>query len=652
MPHRCMPPTLILTLLALLGCVPAAPAHDPVNPAVAADVRPAEIPTRAEFDQMLRKQHPRLLMTRASLASLLDRVDQEPLDDWALRAKRHSESLMAVAPVEYDIYDGVRLLRISREAVKRVHLLVMAHHLSGRQVRYRDRLWDEIEAITSFPDWNPSHFLDTAEMTHAVAIAYDWLYDDWSVSQRARMREAIIEKGLKPGLAAHRPAEGKPAWWTTTTNNWNPVCHAGLTLGALAIADDEPDLAYDVLTLALTSVPISMAEYAPDGGWIEGPGYWGYATRYAVLLVAALETALGSDCGLADAPGFRQTGDFPIHMTGPTGRYANFGDGGDSPTPAPELFWLGRLSGNPLYTSYQLERARGTTRDMLWYSDTVDSDGLSAQPRDRLFKRINVATMRSGWLDPQALFVAVKGGDNDASHAQLDLGTFVIDALGQRWATDFGGDDYNLPGYFSDDKRWTYFRLRAEGHNTLVLNPGLDGGQDPAATAAIVGFHTEEGEARAIVDLAAAYGDRVKRCQRGVALYDNRRRVLIQDEIEAGRKPVDLVWSFHTHAAIEIDDDGRGATLAIDDHRARVTIVAPADAAFSVRPVGAMPTSPQPRGEESNEGVRTLMIAIDDCSTTTLAVVFTPVIGDEVQAPDDAVTPLASWRTGRVAPSE
>ena len=26
-----------------------------------------------------------------------------------------------------------------------------------------------------FPDWNPKEFLDTAEMTHAVAIGYDWL---------------------------------------------------------------------------------------------------------------------------------------------------------------------------------------------------------------------------------------------------------------------------------------------------------------------------------------------------------------------------------------------------------------------------------------------------------------------------------------------
>ena len=36
------------------------------------------------------------------------------------------------------------------------------------------------------------------------------------------------------------------------------------------------------------------------------------------------------------------------------------------------------------------------------------------------------------WTDPRALFVGFKGGDNDAPHSDPDLGTFVLDALGDR----------------------------------------------------------------------------------------------------------------------------------------------------------------------------------------------------------------------------
>ena len=48
----------------------------------------------------------------------------------------------------------------------------------------------------SFPDWNPQHFLDVGEMTMALAIGYDWLYDSLQPDTRRVVREAIIEKDL------------------------------------------------------------------------------------------------------------------------------------------------------------------------------------------------------------------------------------------------------------------------------------------------------------------------------------------------------------------------------------------------------------------------------------------------------------------------
>ena len=60
--------------------------------------------------------------------------------------------------------------------------------------------------------------------------------------------------------------------------------------------------------------------------------------------------------------------------------------------------------------------------------------------------------MRSDWLDPSAMFVGIKAGTNRVNHSHLDLGTFVLDALGQRWAVDLGGDNYNLPGYFGNKR--------------------------------------------------------------------------------------------------------------------------------------------------------------------------------------------------------
>ena len=47
------------------------------------------------------------------------------------------------------------------------------------------------------------HFLDTAEMSAAFGIAYDWLYDVFSDDQKSQMRQALTTFGLGPGAAAY-----------------------------------------------------------------------------------------------------------------------------------------------------------------------------------------------------------------------------------------------------------------------------------------------------------------------------------------------------------------------------------------------------------------------------------------------------------------
>jgi len=39
-------------------------------------------------------------------------------------------------------------------------------------------------AAAQFPDWFPKHFLDTAEMTAALGVGYDWLFDFLSAEER------------------------------------------------------------------------------------------------------------------------------------------------------------------------------------------------------------------------------------------------------------------------------------------------------------------------------------------------------------------------------------------------------------------------------------------------------------------------------------
>ena len=252
-----------------------------------------------------------------------------------------------------------------------------------------------------------------------------------------------------------------------------------------------------------------------------------------------------------------------------------------------------------------------------------------------------MATFRSRWNDPQAVFVGIQARSHTFNHQHLDIGSFVLDALGRRWAVDLGGDNYNLPGYFGG-KRYDYYRLRAEGHNTLVIDPATGPDQDPQAACKIFRFASKPERAMALADLTAAYPKRAKRAQRGVALVD-RRYVVVQDEIEAAKAAkLDVWWFMHTPATVRLEDDGRKAVLALDGKKLEARILSPAAARFEVRPAEPLPTSPNPDGQKSNAGIRKLAIHLPGVKSLRLAVVFVPRDGQGEVAPPE-VRPLAEW---------
>ncbi len=598
---------------------------------------PVPIPPATNILARLNKAHPRLLATAEDFAQLKRRVASESqLKLWHTKLQAQAQDILAAAPSRYEIPDGLRLLATSRRVVDRVYALALLYRLDGEQ-RYAERAWQELAAAASFPDWNTRHFLDTAEMTHAFAIGYDWLYDVWTPAQRDTLRQAMVEKGLKPALELYRERK----WWTVAHHNWNQVCNGGIGMGALALADVEPPLAGEILHDALESIQLAMAQFAPDGAWKEGPGYWNYATIYNVIFLAGLHTALGTDFGLSQTGGFDQTGYFPIYVTGPLGRTFNHADGSDHPLFPEQIFWLARKFKQPVFAWFAERTTAPSALDVLWFDPAGTNPKAAGLPLDKYFRGAEVAVFRSAWEDPQALFVGFKAGDNRANHSHLDLGSFVFDAAGVRWAVDLGADNYNLPGYFGN-QRWTYYRLRAEGHNTLVIDPGQGPDQDPAAKARIIRFASRSERPFAITDLTAAYSKSARKVWRGIALL-HRAKLLVQDEISADQ-PVELWWFMHTPAIVKIHTDGHIANLQLDSAQLRAEILSPADAKFQLMDAQPLPSSPHPEGQARNEGVRKLAIHLADVSNTRLAVLLAPKPSKE-ERPGQPTTlsALAEW---------
>jgi hypothetical protein len=540
----------------------------------------------AEADVLakLRPGHPRLLVLDDGIA----RVKQLATTD--ATAKNYFEQmrsagnvLLTAAPAER-VIRGPRLLQVSRQVLDRVLTLGGLYRLSGER-KYADRCRDELLAVAKFSDWNPSHFLDVAEMTNAFGIGYDWIFDTLTKEQRQIIRTAIVEKGLKPGLKVYESKSG----WPQRTNNWSQVCNGGLSVGALAIADEEPKLAGQILEHARRSLPVAMAAFS-DGGCIEGPGYWNYATLYIAFYAAAMQTAL-NDRWILDSAGLKETGLFRIQTAGPVNLAFNFGDGGEGVGPAAQMFYFARAFSMPTYAAHErLSVARNEKIDplhLLWFNPDGAVEDIAKLPRSAKFDRIDVALFRSAWNDRDAAFVGFKGGYNAASHCNLDLGTFIYDADGIRWATELGPDDYNLPGYFGS-MRWTYYRTRTEGQNTLTI----DGENQNLTGRSKIVEHSAD-EQFAVADLTEAYADQVKHATRRVSLSG--KQLTIEDQLQADR-PVEVIWHMHTRAKIETNGDR--ATLSEGEKHLEARILSPPGAKFEI-----VPADPPP-AEKANPPMR------------------------------------------------
>lgn len=594
--------------------VPATPTSTPDQPG---SPMPGSTPisgatptvTRETVLTTLRLNHPRLLL----LAEDEARIRRALSTDTVARSYRDSlirnGARILTQPTPERVLIGPRLLTVSRTVLDRVTTLALLYRLDG-DPRWAQRARAELLAAAAFTDWNPAHFLDVAEMCHAFALGYDWLHSFLTTDERATIRRALIEKGLRPTEEQY----ANRASWTRATHNWNFVCNGGAIIGALAIADEEPALAGTLLAQALASLPVALASYAPDGAWAEGPVYWDYGTRYLVSALAALTSALGTDFGLSDARGLSVTGRFRLHITGPTGLYFNFADASARAGASPALFWLARRYDDPAVAFGAREAALSgaSARDLLWFDTRGSAADLAALPLDIRYQAAQLALFRSAWNDKEAIYVGFKGGDNAVNHAHLDLGTFVLDALGQRWAVDLGPDDYDLPGYFGAE-RWTYERLKTSGQNTLMLNSA---NQDMKATAPLTTFRTSADGGFAIADLTAAYAaGGATRVHRGISLRDNRARVLIQDELET-TLPVELTWTMHTQAAIELQGDR--AILNQGGASLEARILAPAGAEFSVEELEIEPP------QQSAFGTRRLLVRLPEITTVQLAILFQP----------------------------
>ena len=454
--------------------------------------------------------HPRLILDPDALENIRKWIDQDPV-----AARIHQKVLADAAralkekPPAYELRDGRRLLYVSQEVLQRVATLAYAYRMTGRK-DYVKRAWADLHAAAGFKDWNPAHFLDTAVMTCALAIGYDWLWDQWTPDQRLELREAIVRLGLEPAMKVYSGKSG----WHLVDYNWNQVCNGGIAMGALAVADEEPEIASKILSHAIASIPRAMNAYAPDGAGREGAGYWDFGSKYNIMLLASLDSALGTDFGLGTIDGFKQSGDYQIYMSG-AGRMVSI-----SAIATARRFprrstsgWAGTMGFRGIRGSATTHCARERAETCGICCGSIPATGgfgfgtAARQAFPRRGGRVDAGFMegRHGFT------VAMQGGSNRWTHRHFDLGSFILEADGVRWIIDSGKESETYQRHVNHTPREDFYRVRAEGHNTLVIDPDKGPGQSADGEAAFTTFVSKPEVAIAELDMTHAYQESAQR---------------------------------------------------------------------------------------------------------------------------------------------
>ena len=539
-----------------------------------------------DFDRLA--PHPRLLLGDGDIAAMRE-LPSRSENAAAVHARIIAEcdKILDTAPVER-VMTGRRLL-VSSNALQRIFYLSYAY-LTTQDERYAARAEQEMLAASAFSDWNPSHFLDVSEMTMALAIGYDWLHDRLSRHSRSIIGTAIYEKGLRASENSGH------AWFFRADNNWNQVCNAGMIYGALATYERAPEYCKALIEKCLASNPTAQKCYDPDGGYPEGFGYWSYGTGFEVMLVAALQSALGTDAGIAAQESFMRSATFMTYMVAPSGKCYNFYDSGPGASCLPAKYWFARQMNDPSVVAVdeQFIRQGRVPSDRLLPIYMLFASGLdlshSRLPAASTWVNHGLTPVfiyRGGWSDPDDTYFAIKGGRASSNHAHMDAGSFIYESDGVRWAVDLGSHDYNrleqagvdLWNMRQDSPRWEIFRLGVESHNTLTFN-----GHRHAVNgmAEIVEHHDNQRSKGVSIDLTAVFAADAKNVVRTAEL-DKNDRLTITDRIANGAQAATVSWNMATEADAEIVDTNT-ILLRQDGKQLYLKLRTKADAEAVIRP--------------------------------------------------------------------
>lgn len=567
------------------------------------------------------QDHPRLYLRAGEEKALMRNIAKD--DIWSrMHAAIIDEcAVIDTLPLCKRVIKGPRMHAVSCEVLRRVLFLSYAYRTEGLE-KYAARAEKEMLNAAGFIDWNPPHFLDVAEMSTALAIGYDWLYDYLSAASRDLIRTALVLNGLDPAL------EDGNAYRFVHTSNWGQVCNGGMAVAAIALLTEEPAKAQAILDRSRKNILLPMeAAYPPEGCFPEGFGYWAFGTQYNILFLDALWKYFGRETieEYLQVPGFIASGNYSQQLITPSLQTFGYSDNSTRIYLEPAVMWFNTVRPDPkmyywqkpLFEKFDLTKSYVKTIKnrlipfmVIWGAGTGDGPAvrLSApeKPQGNFYAghgTNDICVMRTGWT-PDDAYLGFKAGKVRNPHGHMDVGSFYYEYKGVRWSLDLGSDDYGsvqvhgigLFDMWAGSDRWTKLTKYNNFAHSTTYPEGVY--QEIRAQCRI---EADETSMTASSDLSGLYPKNVKGLVRTVHLDGV--SVRVEDRVSCEDKPATMVWNMTTEA---VEMKRKGATLLLTAKGGeQLELRISSKLAFTARLVSAKPEN---KFEGQNEGINFLRL--------------------------------------------
>jgi len=341
----------------------------------------------------------------------------------------------------------------------RLQTLSQAYAITGNE-KYAVVAKRDLLAMTEWPAWDGrtdhsveygTEAFNTTYLVEGMAKAYDQLYSYFTPEERVRVRQAILDKGLRPlyNYVANNIID----------HNKYIIRAAALGYGALALHGEEPDTD-KYISLAYERCLWYLDERAKSGK-TEGMNYLSVSMGHMMLFAEALERITG-DRALFDHPYVKEVlSRFTAYFAGPSkSGLVNFGDAELSNYLLGALTPIARLN-NDVFAKWYVYAVNGTL-GTLFYPNTERPEIPAGTPTSVVFADIGWAALRSGWNDNDTLLAFISSQSN-MGHNHMDANHFVLN-VGGKWLIKDQGYRYRSAGPQYD------FSFGSLGHNTATVN--------------------------------------------------------------------------------------------------------------------------------------------------------------------------------------